>query len=124
MANVTTIYACTADELAIFNKPGTLNEWLPPRRVLGGLPVRSVWAEAGPPIRVVAVQNGELLVSENGGRAWEKTNTEQPALVLFAGDTERTVYASLQGGGLLGSNDGGESWRALADVPGDATAFI
>ena len=124
MANVTTIYACTADGLAIFNKPGTLNEWLPPRRVLGGMPVRGVWAEAGPPIRVAAVQNGELLVSENGGRAWEKIDTKQPTVGVYAGDLDRTIYAVLQGGGLLCSNDGGESWKALPDLPGDTTGLI
>jgi photosystem II stability/assembly factor-like uncharacterized protein len=124
MANVTTIYACTADGLAIFNKPGTLNEWLPPRRVLGGMPVRSVWAEAGPPVRIVLVQNGQLLVSENGGRAWEQAVTPSPAIALFRGVGERTIYASLEGGGLLCSNDGGEAWKAMADLPGNATGLI
>ncbi len=124
MANVTTIYACTADGLAIFNKPGTLNEWLPPRRVLGGLPVRSVWAEAGPPVRVLAVQDGNLLVSENGGRAWEKVATERPAVALFAGELDRKIYATLEGGDLLCSTDGGSSWRGLAHLPGDATGLI
>ena len=123
MANVTTIYACTEDGLAIFNKPGTLNEWLPPRRVLGGMPVLSVWAEAGPPVRVVAVQDGNLLVSENGGRAWEKIDTEQPAVALFPGDTERKIYATLDGG-LLSSDDGGSGWRELASLPGDAKQLI
>lgn len=123
MANVTTIYACTEDGLAIFNKPGTLNEWLPPRRVLGGMPVLSVWAEAGPPVRVVAVQDGNLLVSENGGRAWEKIDTERPAVALFPGETERKIYAVL-GGGLLSSDDGGSGWRELSSMPGHARGLI
>jgi len=123
MANVTTIYACTEDGLAIFNKPGTLNEWLPPRRVLGGMPVLSVWAEAGPPVRVVAVQDGNLLVSENGGRAWEKVGTEQPAVALFPGETERKIYAALDSG-LLSSDDGGSSWKVLASLPSPATGLI
>ena len=124
MANVTTIYACTEDELAIFNKPGTLNEWLPPRRVLSGMPVLSVWAEAGPPVRVVAVQDGNLLVSENGGRTWEKVDTEQPVVALFPGETERKIYAVLGGGGLLSSNDGGSGWKELAALPSDAGGLI
>ncbi|MEO6458692.1 MAG: hypothetical protein ABIO92_10565 [Chloroflexia bacterium] len=123
MANVTTIYACTEDGLAIFNKPGTLNEWLPPRLVLGGMPVLSVWAEAGPPVRVVALQDCNLLVSENGGRAWEKIDTEHPAVALFPGETERKIYAAL-GGGLLSSDDAGSSWRKLASVPSDTRGII
>ena len=124
MANVTTIYACTEDGLAIFNKPGTLNEWLPPRRVLGGMPVLSVWAEAGPPVRVVAVQGGNLLVSENGGRAWEKVETAQPAIALFPGEIDRKIYAVLEDGGLLASNDGGSDWKELASLPGPTRKLI
>lgn len=123
MANVTTIYACTEDGLAIFNKPGTLNEWLPPRRVLGRMPVLSVWAEAGPPVRVVAIQDGNLLVSENGGRAWEKIDTDQTAVALFPGETERKIYATLDGG-LLSSDDGGSDWRDIASLPSKARELI
>lgn len=120
MANVTTIYACTDDGLAIFNKPGTLNEWLPPRRVLVGNPVRSVWAEAGPPVRVVAMQGGNLLMSESGGRNWEKVGIEHPVIDLFPGETESKIYAALAGD-LLSSEDGGSSWSEPSPLPGRGT---
>src|SRR6476661_3922178 len=71
MANSTILYACTHTGLAIFNKPGTLPEWLPPRPVLQGKEVTSAWGEPGPPIRVLAAVDGALQLSENGGRTWE-----------------------------------------------------
>ena len=68
MANATIIYACTQDGLLIFNKPGTLTEWLPPRMALEGRAVLSAWAEPGPPIRVLAaVANGDAGVGGMGG---------------------------------------------------------
>ena len=71
MANSSILYACTHGGLAIFNKPGTLPEWLPPRMVLEGQEVTSVWGEPGPPIRVLTATNGMVMLSENGGRTWD-----------------------------------------------------
>ncbi|HUP27301.1 MAG TPA: hypothetical protein VM409_02625 [Chloroflexia bacterium] len=124
MANVTTIYACTADGLAVINKPGTLGEWLPPRRVLSGSPATSVWAEPGPPVRVLAVQGGSLLLTESGGRNWDAVETEEPVLRLFPGTHERHIYAALNGGALLRSEDGGSSWQSLPAAPGDVQSLI
>src|SRR4051794_9065960 len=76
MANSTIIYACTDDGLAIFNRPGTLPEWLPPRRVLRGVRVGAAWGEPGPPMRVLVIGDGKLLLSENGGRTWVPVGPE------------------------------------------------
>src|SRR2546423_5670190 len=79
MANSTIFYACTPDGLAIFNKPGTAPEWLPPRLVLKGREVTSAWAEPGPPIRALAAVDGILMVSESGGGHWEAVVPPPPA---------------------------------------------
>src|SRR4051794_30835595 len=99
MANATILYACTPNGLAIFNKPGTLNEWLPPRMAFEGRKVLSVWAEPGPPIRVVAVVSGaeeaagHIMVSENGGRDWE-SKLEAPVTALYGSEgTPASLYA-------------------------------
>src|SRR6476619_5112262 len=105
MANVTTIYACTAEGLYVFNKPGTSTEWLPPRHVLVGRPVLAAWAEPGPPTRLLAVASGEtaedageLLVSMNGGRAWE-ISLDAPVTTItgLPNDLSR-LYAGMSGG--------------------------
>jgi photosystem II stability/assembly factor-like uncharacterized protein len=125
VANATIIYACTAEGLAILNKPGTLNEWLPPRRVLEGRPVLSVWGDPGPPIRVVAAVNadpyggegagGELLLSESGGRTWERKLAGPVISVLGVESEEGLVrlYAGMEEGGIAGSIDGGVTWGVL-----------
>src|SRR5438874_10699818 len=101
MANVTTIYACTQNGLYIFNKPGTLPEWLPPKHVLEDRPVLSAWAEPGLHVRVLAVarpgnqtdehaDGGELLLSENGGRSWEAALEAPVTAVLGLAGEEGT----------------------------------
>jgi len=118
MANATILYACTGDGLLIFNKPGTLNEWLPPRMVLRGQQVVAAWAEPGPPIRVVAATReldgeGHVLLSENGGRDWEsKLQAPVTGLLGLEGSPAR-LYAGLEGGGLAASVDGGLDWGIL-----------
>jgi photosystem II stability/assembly factor-like uncharacterized protein len=133
MANSTILYACTDDGLAIFNKPGTLPEWLPPRMVLQGKVITAVWAEPGPPIRVLVDVQGTILLSENGGRTWEDAPSDSKiplddqsaidyeaslpqdhqALVAIPGATG--VPPALVVGtkdGLQGSPDGGVTWHS------------
>jgi hypothetical protein len=128
MANATILYACTSGGLAIVNKPGTLNEWLPARMSLAGQAVAAAWAEPGPPIRVVvaamdATRAGGVFLSENGGRDWE-SKLEAPVTALLGVETEgspATLYAGMDGGGLAASVDGGLDWGILPgieDAPG------
>ncbi len=132
MANATIIYACAADGLAILNKPGTLPEWLPPRRALNGRVVRSAWGEPGPPIRVLAVAGGDLLLSENGGRTWEavggqgETAGQSPVTSLFCAGEPEKLYAGTQAGDLLASQDAGVTWNRLPMLPlrGDVLALF
>jgi photosystem II stability/assembly factor-like uncharacterized protein len=121
MANATIIYACTADGLVILTKPGTLPEWLPPRRVLVGRRVVSVWGEPGPPIRVLVAADGELLLSENGGRSWEPvevgsavTSASQMAMLAVPGAEGKPPALTVGTvSGLAVSPDGGASWRVV-----------
>lgn len=98
-------------------KPGTLPEWLPPRKALAEKAVTSAWAEHGPPIRVVAVASGGLLVSENGGRTWAEIETPSTVTSLFSFGEPSTLIAAMQGGGLATSLDSGATWEALPTLP-------
>lgn len=130
MANATIIYACTAGGLVVLSKPGTLNEWLPPRMALEGRPVYAAWADPGPPIRVVTAAgdpdphgSGQLLVSENGGREWD-VRLEAPVtaiLGLHAEGQEPRLFAGMNHGGIAASVDGGRDWGVLS---GPTTASV
>jgi hypothetical protein len=124
MANATILYACTAEGLVIVTKPGTLPEWLPPRRVLEGQAVTSVWAEPGPPIRVVAVASGALMVSENGGRTWVGMEIPSPVRSVIGSGEPPLLIAAMQGG-MLAASSSGATWEMLASLPaaGDILAF-
>ena len=115
MANSTIIYACTDEGLAIFNKPGTLPEWLPPRKTLAGKRVVAAWGEPGPPIRVLVVADGTLLLSETGGRTWDPVGPEgvDGAIVLTVNydETGHLLNAVTREGGLWVSADGGVTWH-------------
>ncbi len=117
MANSTILYACTDSGLVIINRPGTLPEWLPPRRVLDGVWVASVWAEPGPPIRVLAAADAGLLLSENGGRSWQPVGSPAiaaPATAISQGEKGTQLYIGTGNGGLYLSADGGVSWSSLS----------
>ena len=133
MANATLLYACTQGGLFVLTKPGTLTEWLPPRRLLSGQAVSSVWAEPGPPIRVLALSEGQLMLSENGGRAWEPVKPFEDSTqvsTLAVTDEPLALYVSGQGGRWAVSHDGGATWSALqtwtttAGSPPDALAML
>jgi hypothetical protein len=120
MANSTIIYAATEAGLAIFNKPGTLPEWLPPRPALQGESVRATWGEPGPPMRVLAAVDRGLLLSENGGRTWESVGPEgvtSPATLLCHDEESGALYAAHEGGALSVSSDGGATWEVVGDLP-------
>ncbi|MGA7731127.1 MAG: hypothetical protein WCD37_07620 [Chloroflexia bacterium] len=124
MANSTILYACTHEGLAIFNKPGTLPEWLPPRMSLPQQEVTSAWAEPGPPIRVLAAVDGALMLSENGGRTWEAVKPgdgdgASPFMSIFYVSDTHTVFAVQYDGGLWKSGDGGGSWERLRSLPAE-----
>jgi photosystem II stability/assembly factor-like uncharacterized protein len=125
MANATILYACTPEGLVIVTRPGTLPEWLPPRRVLEGQVVTSVWAEPGPPIRVVGVASGTLIVSENGGRTWTDVEMPAPVASVIGFGEPPMLVAAMQGGMLTSSPDGGATWETLPNLPaaGDILAF-
>ena len=120
MANSTIIYAATDSGLAIFNKPGTLPEWLPPRPALQGEPVYAAWGEPGPPIRVVAAVERGLLLSENGGRTWESVGPaaeDGQMSLLYHDEAEGVLYAVRSDGALFASTDGGTTWEEAGAVP-------
>jgi BNR/Asp-box repeat len=115
VANSTIIYACTDDGLAIFNKPGTLPEWLPPRMALQGKRVLAAWGEPGPPVRVVVVADGVLMLSENGGRTWDLVGPEGvegvKVLNLDYDEAGHSLKAVTHDGGIWVSTDGGATWQ-------------
>lgn len=114
MANSTILYACTEDGLAIVNKPGTSTDWLPVRVVLPEKAVASAWAEPGPPIRVLAATwEGELLLSENGGRTWLPVQLVASVAALFEIGAPPAIFVALQNGTLMTSMDGGVTWDSL-----------
>jgi photosystem II stability/assembly factor-like uncharacterized protein len=124
MANSTILYACTHDGLAIFNKPGTLPEWLPPRMALPEQEVTSAWAEPGPPIRVLAAVDGALMLSENGGRTWEAVKLgdgggASPFMSIFYVSDTHTLFAVQYDGRLWKSGDGGGGWARLRSLPAE-----
>lgn len=124
MAKSTILYACTSGGLAIFNKPGTLLEWLPPRMVLEGQEVTSVWGEPGPPIRVLTTTNGTLMLSENGGRTWSNvtlptSNIDSPVMALFYEPTTDVLFAVRYNGHLAMSADEGATWEPLPSLPAE-----
>ncbi len=121
MANSTIIYACTQDGLGVLNKPGTLPQWLPARVALEGQEVVSAWGEPGPPIRVMVVtRDGELLLSENGGRTWSPVPMMHSCSAVFEmGDPPRP-FVVLQNGSLVTTDDGGSTWTAFSGEPDDA----
>ncbi len=125
MANATILYGCTPEGLVILTRPGTLPEWLPPRRVLAEKAVTSVWAEPGPPIRVLAVASGGLIVSENGGRTWIDIQMPAPITSLFSFGEPPNLLAVMQGGQLLSSPDNGATWEELPTLSehGDVRSF-
>lgn len=123
MANSTILYACTREGLAIFNKPGTLPEWLPPRMTLQGQEVTSAWAEPGPPIRVLAAVDGVLMLSESGGRTWEPSGPDTPGaspfMSVFHVPETHTLFAMQYDGTFWRSADGGTNWERLAPLPAE-----
>ena len=124
MANSSILYACTHGGLAIFNKPGTLPEWLPPRMVLEGQEVTSVWGEPGPPIRVLTATNGMVMLSENGGRTWDGVNIptgniDSPVMTIFYEPVTNALFTARYNGHLATSADGGTSWELLPSLPAE-----
>jgi hypothetical protein len=117
MANATILYACTPEGLIILTRPGTLPQWLPPRRVLEGKSVASAWAEPGPPIRVLAAASGSLIVSENGGRSWADVEMPAPVTSIFDFGNPPILIAVMQGGQLATSHDSGAMWEVLPALP-------
>jgi hypothetical protein len=103
----------------IFNKPGTLSEWLPPRRALRGQKVVATWSEPGPPIRVVVVAGGKLLLSETGGRIWDAVGPQGvegvSVLALDFDQTTQTLRTVNEGGSNWISTDGGATWDIAPD---------
>ncbi|MDQ6695288.1 MAG: hypothetical protein M3014_12860, partial [Chloroflexota bacterium] len=117
MATANVVYGCTESGLAIFNKPGTLNEWLPPRLVLQGQRVSAAWAEPGPPTRVLAIADNHLMASETGGRLWQEAAVEGSLYAIFSVGERMLVLSGASGLSL--STDGGVTWAPLPLLPLD-----
>lgn len=115
MANSTILYAGTPQGLGIVNKPGTSTEWLPLRTVLQDRAIASVWAEPGPPIRVIAVtSDGQLLLSENGGRTWNPVPTTGSVATVFEFGDQPVPHLLMEDGTFARSTDGGATWETLS----------
>lgn len=120
MANSTILYACTGQGLGIVNKPGTSTEWLPLRMVLQDRAITSAWAEPGPPIRVMAVTfDGQLLLSENGGRTWNPVPGMASVASIFGIGDPPVPHILLSDGNFARSTDGGATWETLPPLPED-----
>src|SRR5438105_3276406 len=119
MANSTIIYVCTQDGLAIFNKPGTLTEWLPPRRVLDGRVVLSAWADPGPPIRVWAAVGGHGEEASGPGSGAPAERMLKPGLPASAGPLPEAQRrrSDARENQLLLSENGGRDWASKLDAP-------
>ncbi|MEA2573751.1 MAG: hypothetical protein QOH93_1049 [Chloroflexia bacterium] len=120
MANSTILYACTEHGLGIVNKPGTSTEWLPLRMVLQDRGIASVWAEPGPPIRVMAVtSSGDLLLSENGGRTWSPVSGFSSVAGIFESGDPPLPHIVTQEGTVARTTDGVMTWESLPFAAGE-----
>ncbi len=131
MAESILLYASTDDGLFILSKPGTSKEWLPPHHVLAGQAVRASRAVSGPPTRITAALAGDpptILISVNGGRAWEASADtlpdEPPAPLLIPAmkSDMPPVLLEVRDGVLYGSLDGNSD--AATPVPGAPAAIL
>ncbi|HEX8598365.1 MAG TPA: hypothetical protein VF952_07585 [Chloroflexia bacterium] len=119
MANSTILYACTERGLGIVNKPGTSTEWLPLRMVLQDRALVSAWADPGPPIRVMVVDTeGDLLLSENGGRTWSPVPGFGSVASTFQSGDLPAPHIVTGNGTVARTTDGGAAWKTLSFAPG------
>jgi hypothetical protein len=96
--------------------------------VLEGQEVTSVWAEPGPPIRVLTATNGTLMLSENGGRTWDVVtlptgNVDSPVMSIFYEEASNVLFAARYNGHLAMSQDGGATWEPLPSLPAEGCAL-
>src|SRR5438876_7563766 len=98
---------------------------------------RDVWSLAfhphNPEVLYAGYEPCAIYRSEDGGAHWHKMHTESvvfPHITTYMPplgkrvigitadpSNPRDMYAAIEVGGLLGSRDGGESWRSLIDGP-------
>lgn len=79
-------------------------------------PINALWSHPGRPVWVAATGDGRILHSADEGRRWQETaRPGQPVLGL--GGDERQLYAGLYKAGLLRSDDGGQTWESVPNLP-------
>ena len=101
-------HVVAATETGLFDSTSAGEDWKPLARELAGL---LAWP-AGERLYLVD-GNGQVQVSEDGGRKWRATGSigGQPAAFMAH---ERDLYAGLHDGVVKASADGGESWVVRA----------
>jgi len=76
--------------------------------------VAAAWSEPGPPIGVVVVADGRLLLSESGGRTWDEVGPRGvegvSVMTLDYDATTQTLRTMNEGGSSWISTDGGATW--------------
>ncbi len=67
-----------------------------------------------------------LFGSENGGMSWEALSLSAPASVhgLAVGKDFQTLYAAAGGAGLWESQDGGQTWAPIQNVPDNGAIAV
>ena len=54
---------------------------------------------------------GQVVVSDDGGNRWRPRGSIGGQPAAFTAVDERTLYAALADGTIMGSSDGGAAWR-------------
>lgn len=75
--------------------------------------VHDVAYDPAEPERILAVADGGVFRSGNGGRDWEPVHTGGPVKVALAFGPGGALYAATRDGALLRSDDHGRSWQAV-----------
>lgn len=67
-----------------------------------------------------------LFGSKDGGINWEVLSTTVPSSIhgLTLGNDDQTMYAAAGGAGLWQSQDGGQTWAPVRDVPGNGAIAV
>jgi photosystem II stability/assembly factor-like uncharacterized protein len=95
---------------------------------VGSLPANAgatlVLIDPAQPERVYAADDTALYRSDDAGQTWQPATQGLPeaGIAALALDPRQPqgLYAAMADGSLYGSEDGGTTWRALADTGADA----
>lgn len=72
--------------------------------------------------RIVAATPGGLRTSTDGGQSWN--DPSGPELVVLSWDSDGTLWGVDQTAEVQASSDGGRTWEAVGDLPGEPQALL